>query len=71
MRRLPRTDTGQVHPEGGRQDVARQVPPVQRLQDPTDRQVFRQERAALLQGRLFQVSIRSDPSLLNSILVRL
>lgn len=60
VRRVPRANTGQVHPESGGQDLARQVPPVLWLPRPADGQVLREERTALLQGRFLQVSIWSE-----------
>lgn len=58
MRRLPRADPGPVHPQSVRPHVARQVPPVQRMSRPAQREVLRPERSAVLQGRLLQVSIK-------------
>lgn len=54
--RLSRTDPGSLHTESAGADLARQVPAVQRVPCPAERQVLRPQWTALLQGGLLQVS---------------
>jgi len=54
--RLSGADFGPLYPQGAGPNVAREVPQVQRVQRPAQRQVFRPQWPGLLQGGLFQVS---------------
>lgn len=53
---LPRTDTGSLYTESAGADLARQVPAVQRVSCPAERQVLCPKWTALLQRGLLQVS---------------